>query len=255
VTGIDPGLEKKAEEFADTLNERVKRVLPDIQPLFVAQVLDGRKPSLVVAPVQLDDEDRQFQPLVLKAEGRQRDTKLTLRAMLWCCFDVSGTHLTIEKSEYHLGLAGVADPLFRYEYDRNLRRNSHLPAAHFQIHAHRDEAAWLMVHSDEARPGKRWRRDRVPRLSELHFPVGGDRYRPCLEDILTIAINELGAKMKRGAWAVLEEGRAEWRRIQLKSAVRDAPLLAAEVLSENGWDVSRTDGAVIQERTHRLGEI
>lgn len=255
MTTIPPALRESARGFAETLNERVKRVLPDSQPEFLAQVLPGPRPSLSVAPVWSDDDNRQVQPLTLVCAGRHRDHKLTLRAMFWCCSDVSGKYLTIEKSEFHLGLADVPDPFFRYEYERNMRRSTHLPAAHVQIHAHRDETTWLMSHADEARPRIRWRRDRVPRLSEFHCPVGGDRYRPCLEDVLAIAINELGARSRQGAWQALEEGRAEWRRLQLKAAVRDAPALAAGVLRDEGWIVRKTKKATARERTHRLGEI
>jgi hypothetical protein len=136
-----------------------------------------------------------------------------------------------------------------------MRRSNRLPAAHVQVHAHRDETTYMMMHADEGRPRQRWRKGRVPRLSELHLPLGGDRYRPCMEDVLTVAINELGAKPKLGAWKALEEGRANWRRRQLQAAVRDAPQLAADVLRDEGWDVSATPNAKRGERTHRLTEI
>ncbi len=255
MTEIPAALRGSAETFADTLNARIERVLPGTQPVFVAQVLPGRKPSLVVAPTWPNDEVRQVQPLRLTSVGRRAERTLTLRAMYWCCADVSGKYLTIEKSEFHLGLIGAPDPLLRYEYERNMRRSSHLPAAHLQIHAHRDETTWLMLHAAEARPLSRWRKNKIPRLSELHLPLGGDRYRPCLEDVVTIAINELGARARSGAWKALEEGRSEWRRLQLKAAVRDAPELAAEVLRQEGWTVRATKKSLRRERTHRLGEI
>lgn len=252
---IDSALHDQAAAFADTLTDRVQRVVPQAQPDFVAQLLPGHRPSLVVAPVMADDADRVPAPLTLTIEGRQRNRMLHLRVMFWCCYDVTGKYLTIEKSEFSLGLVNVPDPLFRYEYDRNIRRTSHLPAAHLQVHAHRDEATAMLLHANEARPRERWRRERVARLSELHFPVGGDRYRPCLEDVLAVAINELGVKAKRGAWAALAEGRAEWRRLQLKAAVRDAPEAAAEALRDEGWDVSPGPSARTAERTNRLSEI
>jgi hypothetical protein len=175
--------------------------------------------------------------------------------LLYCCPDSSGRFLGIEESQFALGLADVPDPLFRYEYERNMRRSNRLPAAHLQVHAHRDETTYLMMHADEGRPRQRWRKGRVPRLSELHLPLGGDRYRPCLEDALTVAINELGATARPGAWKALEEGRVDWRRRQLQAAVRDAPEIAAEVLVDVGWEVKRTANASTAERTHRLREI
>jgi hypothetical protein len=252
---IDSGLHEQAAAFAQTLTHRVRRVLPDEQPEFNAQLLPGHRPSLVVAPVMPGDADRVPVPLTLTIEGRQRTRTLHLRVMFWCCYDVTGQYLTIEKSEFSLGLLNVPDPLFRYEYDRNIRRANRLPAAHLQVHAHRDEATVMMLHADEARPRARWRKERVARLSELHFPVGGDRYRPCLEDVLTVAINEFGVRAKRGAWPALAEGRAEWRRLQLRAAVRDAPEEAAEALRDQGWTVSGGPDARTEERTNRLSEI
>jgi hypothetical protein len=32
----------------------------------------------------------------------------------------------------------------------------------------------------------------VPAMRELHFPVGGPRFRPCLEDVLEMLVVELG---------------------------------------------------------------
>jgi hypothetical protein len=174
---------------------------------------------------------------------------------MFYCWDVSGKYPTVEESLFALSLAGVADPLLRVEYERNLARGNRLPAAHIQVHAHRDETTFLMIHADQGRPRQRWRKGRVPRLSELHLPVGGDRYRPCVEDVLTVAINELGAQSRRTAWEALEEGRAEWRRIQLAAAVRDAPMEAVHALRELGWTVKPSNAAVSAERTNRLSEI
>lgn len=253
---MDQALLEWADGFADTLNDRVGRVLPDVQPQFGAQVLPGRRPRLQVAPTNPSDADFVTRPLVLRAPGRQRQQVLNLRVTMFYCTDVTGRWPTVEESQFALGLADIPDPLFRVEYDRNLDRRTHLPAAHIQVHAHRDEATFLMVHADEGRPRSRWRKGRVPRLAELHLPVGGDRYRLCLEDVLTIAINEFGVNAKRGAWKALEEGRAEWRRLQLAAATRDAPQVAARVLTELGWTLTPPPSTGGQsERTHRLGEV
>ena len=252
---IDAELLRQASDFAHELNTRIERVLPDHQPQFFAQVLATSKPSLTVTPVLPDDPDREAQPLTLTIQGRARPQPLHLRALFWCCYDITGRYLTIERSDLGLGLARIAEPLFRVEYDRNMNRRNRLPAAHVQVHAHRDEMTGLMAHADEQRPKQRWRAGRFPRLSEFHFPVGGDRYRPCLEDLISIAVTELGVRTKKGAWAALEEGRAEWRRRQLAAAVRDAPEIAAKALREEGWSVRAGSGAGRHERTNRLQEI
>ena len=150
---IDSALHEQAAAFAQTLTHRVRRVLPDEQPEFNAQLLPGHRPSLVVAPVLPGVADRVPVPLTLTIEGRQRSRTLHLRVMFWCCYDVTGQYLTIEQSEFSLGLLNVPDPLFRYEYDRNIRRASRLPAAHLQVHAHRDEAT-VMMHDFKGGPAE-----------------------------------------------------------------------------------------------------
>lgn len=255
MTHLGDGIATQAEEFAQSLNDRVRAVLPGQQPTFVARILPGPKPSLVVHPIDPTDDERQEQPLVLTASGRRSAQTLHLRVHYRCCADSSATYLTIERSSYRLGLKDVPDPLLRVEYDRTIARGSRLPAAHVQLHAHRDETVWLMLHADEQRPRDRWRRDRVPRLAELHLPVGGDRFRPCLEDVLTVAITEFGTARRPGAWSALEDGRAQWRRMQLRAAVRDAPEVAAEALRIQGWSVRRGQAAVTAERHDRLTQI
>ena len=75
-------------------------------------------------------------------------------------------------------------------------------------------------------------------LSSLHLPVGGERFRPCLEDLLQFVVDECGVDHHQGWRTHLEEGRLLWRRRQLASAVRDIPDEAARVLRDLGWTVS-----------------
>jgi hypothetical protein len=132
----------------------------------------------------------------------------------------------VEESKFHLGVAGMPDPPFRFEYERGLDED--IPAAHLQIHAPRDETSFLMTRADKKRPKARRKTDRMGVLSELHFPLGGHRYRPCLEDVLHMIILEFGVQTTRTWRAELNKGRAEWRRLQLQSAVHDAPEICGD---------------------------
>jgi hypothetical protein len=78
----------------------------------------------------------------------------------------------------------------------------------------------------------------VPRLSDLHLPLGGPRMRPCLEDLCTFLIAEFSVDAKRDHLAHLERKRAEWRRLQTGVCVRDAPDVAARVLQDLVYSVS-----------------
>ena len=74
-------------------------------------------------------------------------------------------------------------------------------------------------------------------LSSLHFPVGGERFRPCFEDFLHFLVEECGVDRVDGWVDVIREGREQWRRRQLRSTIRDAQAEAAEVLRKQGWTV------------------
>jgi hypothetical protein len=251
---LDDDLRGRAADFAERLTRLISDVIPGSNPPFAAQVLPGFRPRLEVAPVQADDPDAQHSAIVMSVRGRVRTMTLTLRVSYFLTWDSSGRHLTVEESTFGLGIPKVQEPFFRWDYDRSMH-DSQLPAAHIQVHAHRDEVGFLMTLAAKGRPQRRERAEELPRLAELHLPVGGDRYRPCLEDVLQIAIVELGADAKPGWERVLARERAHYRRLQLAAAVRDSPETAARVLSEElGYTVTRAEGAA-PDRPRRLEGI
>jgi hypothetical protein len=95
-----------------------------------------------------------------------------------------------------------------------------------------------MTFSSKGRPKAHRRKGTVPRLAQLHFPVGGHRFRPCLEDVLQMLIFEFGLDTQPSWLTAVEKGRAEWRDMQLRAAVRDATGSAAEVLRSLGYSVT-----------------
>jgi hypothetical protein len=65
----------------------------------------------------------------------------------------------------------------------------------------------------------------------LHLPVGGKRFRPCLEDLVEMLIVEELTVGRPGWQEAIEEHRSRFRRIQLMAAVRDDPEATREELS------------------------
>jgi hypothetical protein len=57
-------------------------------------------------------------------------------------------------------------------------------------------------------------------LAQLHFPVGGKRFRPCLEDIIEFLIVERLVLARDGYEKVIEAGREGFRKNQLMAAMR-----------------------------------
>lgn len=139
-------------------------------------------------------------------------------------------------------------PLVRYEYEKDMREG--LPAAHLQVHGtHKALTETLKKAGRGSAKGRRRAKNvaagHVPELHELHFPLGGHRFRPCLEDILAVLMTEYGvtpAGVKAEVLEVLADGREAWRRNQLGASVRDAPDVAVRVLTELGYDVTLRPG-------------
>ena len=105
--------------------------------------------------------------------------------------------------------------LCHYDYERE--KDHGYPDAHLQVYGRSDVLESL-------------RRDRA--LSKLHFPVGGKRFRPCLEDLVEFLAREGLVEAKEGYREVLASGRDRFLRNQLKAAMRRSPDVVDEFLGE-----------------------
>jgi hypothetical protein len=168
-----------------------------------------------------------------------------------CHWDGSGEYLATAKADVHVFIEGVNEQLLRYEYVRDCQDP---PGAHIQLHAHRDEMAYLLRLSErkDGRPAKALRRRRPPRISEMHLPVGGHRLRPALEDVLLFMEREWAIDVEPGWRPLLERHLRDWRRTQLRAAVRDAHEDAAETLRKLGYEVTATERVRPQTHDSRL---
>lgn len=120
-------------------------------------------------------------------------------------------------------------PLIRVEYDRRLD-TGHGVSAHVHIHAHSPELAWLYGSSGLA----------APNLHALHFPVGGRRFRPTLEDFLLFLDREnIFTHFKEGWKTTVLRSLREWEELQATSTVRRYPQVAADALRNMGYGVPR----------------
>lgn len=223
-------LRDQAQQFADRLTASVHAIAQACEPFEVKaiQTSDGAERFAVM------QEPDTGVPLTVAG-----DVLLTLKVQYMCAWDRARRFLAVDESKVKVYAGGQAqgEPLFRYEYVRHPRKDH--PGAHIQIHAHRDGITHVM--SKAGGSTKRARRragsDSVPRMSELHFPVGGPRYRPCLEDVLEMLVCELGVDCDSAGREALAIGREEWRRQQTRTVVRDAPDEAADALRLLGYRV------------------
>ncbi|WP_199422867.1 hypothetical protein [Actinotalea solisilvae] len=155
-----------------------------------------------------------------------------LAVALYQTMDHSGLHLKTTRTD--VGLFSTLDrtPLLRLEYRSDMRAD---PISHWQFHAERGAFTHLLSIANTADAT----RVQSPHdLSKVHLPVGGERFRPCLEDVLEMLIRDCGVDAAPGWESVLREGRERWRMRQFRTAVRDLQDEAALVLRAHGWSAT-----------------
>lgn len=206
---LDGSLIEQAEAFAQDLTALLHGTLPQA-PLAIAE-LSGER--VVVRPEA---------NVALFVNGQQL---ATLDVHLHCRLDARGTWLAIEKSTFGLTARVDRTPVLRFDY---LRDAVACPGAHIQVHAHRGALTHLLSQSGHPKPHE---------MSSLHMPVGGSRFRPCLEDVIQFLIDECQFDSVDGWKRAVEAGRADWRRKQVKAVVRDFHAEAAAALGDLGYTV------------------
>jgi hypothetical protein len=118
-----------------------------------------------------------------------------------------------------------------FHYDFNREPDNDYPEAHLQVSGSSDSLNELCDRHDLERS-----------LERFHFPVGGKRYRPIVEDLVEFVIAERVAQPHEGWEAIVRGHRNDWERVQLKSVVRRDPDTAAEELRRQGYEVKPPAG-------------
>jgi hypothetical protein len=216
-----------------SLEEYSVRFAADVQ-----ETLDGVLPGVRhVVPTRFQGEERYIVRTVEKNValhvGGEHLADLYLSFGL--SLDRSGDYLKTVRTDFALKSVLDNTPLARLDYRADMNR---APVVHWNIHAERGAFSHLLA---RAHAVDSERVSRPHALSSLHFPVGGERFRPCLEDFLQFLVEECGVDSVTGWADVVNRGRQQWRRRQLRSTVRDAQEEAADVLRGLGWTVERTD--------------
>lgn len=201
-----------------------------------------------------ESADERGIPLTINGE-----TFLTLRVEYLCLWDSHSAFMAVDESKYEVwaGSGTNAEPLFRYNFLRS--PGGSIPTSHLHVHAHRD--AFTHVMSSAGRKSNRSKRlskkkpGDPPRLSAIHFPLGGPRFRPCLEDLLESLQDEFGLDTGPRWKDALSQGRANWRRTQVRVVTRDAPEEAAQTLRMLGYTVDPPDSGHASESIVRLTEL
>ncbi|WP_049168202.1 hypothetical protein [Corynebacterium propinquum] len=160
--------------------------------------------------------------------GKSSSTRLHLRCEYRLCTNSTGNHLATESSTFKVEFKALKRfaPIVRFEYERNARNK---PASHFQFHADSVELGLLL-----ARAGKY---STAAQQQDVHFPMGGDRYRICLEDVIELLVREFDAVPKSDWDSVVEKGRKKFELQQAETVIRHNFELAIDLLEKEGYSV------------------
>ncbi|WP_025102440.1 hypothetical protein [Microbacterium paraoxydans] len=229
-------LHTRAAEFAQQVQDTIAGVLPG--EFQIVSISHGGR--YVVRPVG-DNPSKQHIPLFV--DGHRL---ATLGVQIYLGLDSSGQFLKAWQSKIAVHSTLDRTPLVRQEFDAAMSESA--PLAHWHVHADRGALSHLLGRAHAVRG------DVVKKphdMSSLHFPVGGERFRPCIEDVLEFLVREFGIDRQDGWESAVRDGRERWRRMQFRSTVRDLPDEAADVLRKHGWSVTPPEEA----RTEGLGVL
>jgi hypothetical protein len=145
-----------------------------------------------------------------------------------CEFHAARKRLTVRSSSFKVMHAITRLPLWHYDYVREMKK-ADSAIAHLNVHAHRNEiaAAMAIANPDSGNLD----------VQALHFPFGGPRFRPILEDVFEMLISEFNVDTAPDAIRVLKKSRKRYFERQVESAVFDQPDAAASTLRQLGYSV------------------
>lgn len=224
-------LATRSLSFAQEIQALLDATLPGERTM-VSVAAEGEE-RYVVRP---DGEDPKDRRIALTVGGtRLADLSITLYQSL----DRTGAFLKTTRTDFVVHSTLDRTPLLRLEYRADMRSD---PISHWQFHAERGAFTHFLsiAHAMD--------RVRSPHdLSKLHLPVGGERFRPCLEDVVEFLIRDCGVDHVGGWRQAVEDGRERWRRRQFKTSVRDLQEEAANVLRDHNWTVTPPDDGIPEE--------
>lgn len=218
-----PDLERQAREFAAEISTALNGTVTNGVRLSIFMNASGRAVIGYRA-----NKNRPLGESILLTASRAPG-RLCLDVLHTLDLDESGQSLTTNKSTYTLKEVDSDKPIITYDYARDPPNN--YPDAHFHLHGESDAIRTMLRRCERG----------SDKPSDLHFPVGGRRLRPCLEDLIEFCILERLVAPRKGWQEPLERSRGRYRERQVRAAVRQHQVQAAEVLRREGWRVSEPD--------------
>lgn len=230
-------LETSAFEFAVKVAEILNgTVSTNIE--FVVDLIQGGKEAFIY-PKGSTYSKPKYIP-VTSGFSDQSEQWLLMKVQFKVFLHPTREYLTVDSSTYALGIAANPfHPALRIEFDRGRG----FEPEHDSVGIHSRNAAHVQIHGASSELDyiqRRLGQTRIRGLESFHFPVGGRRFRPSLEDFIEFIESErLVLKLNKDARDVINKNRKEWLDIQLKAAVANEPEIAVEKLREMGYRVQK----------------
>lgn len=170
---------------------------------------------------------RDLVPLTL--DQRAADVYLLVTNLLVADSSAEGW-LTVDRATYTIQASPSPgqDVLCSYDYARNV--NNGYPEAHLHVYAPLSDSFSCVT--------KAVGRDPDP-LDSLHFAVGGMHnedggihYRPILEDVIEMLVQERLVRARPGWQATVDAGRKQFYETQLRAEIRRNPDIARDAVSK-----------------------
>ncbi|WP_306205972.1 hypothetical protein [Actinoplanes sp. RD1] len=210
-------LERRARRFAETVQHLLNSTVADHVNVQAAATSDAGVFS--VGP-GLSARNPRARPVKMRTADPTVPVFLDVFFML--SLDTEGEFLTVRSSSFGVrGAPDEAQAWFHYDYERD---KAGYAEAHLQIVGRHEKLERAMSTLSRRRKRKG--------LGDMHFPVGGRRFRPALEDVIESLIEEELVEPKEGWEKELERSRREFRDIQLRAAIRRAPDVAGQALAD-----------------------
>lgn len=178
----------------------------------------------------------------IRLKSDSTDALILSYAYLCSCRN-TGDFLQVDQSHIMVSAASNGMPIFGYDYVRDA--GPLIPSAHINIHGSNDDAVRIMLACASRARGRSRRKEYVktgkfPSFSTLHFPVGGDRFRPGLEDVLEMLIKEFAIDVQQEGIKTIQNSRAEYRERQFRAFIHEFPDIAYKELKDEGYDLKTT---------------
>ncbi len=224
---MSEGLQAEAERFARRLTDLIQGCISGA-PAF--EVVDAKTAQqLRIGPRPFRPDAAGFSLIQLPRSCDSGRAPLTLKIEFRVSLDDAEEHLAVQHSTYGLWVQPDPKrnrrPVFRVEYDREAYNK---PPSHVHLHAESLEFGWIYGTAGVA----------LPRLSELHFPVGGRRFRPTVEEFLRFLNGEkIYVDWQDGWEEIVQKSFAVWEQVQARATVREHAEAAVQQLRSMGYQI------------------